>query len=408
VEREASTVEQVRPGLIVAVSVAAVLGGAAALLVGKGAGWVGDDGSTTVVVRETTPPTTAPAPAVGPAPAAAGFQATRIYRARSGGVVTIYSYFDNASSSQPVASQGSGFVVSKDGLVLTSAHVITDAGTSPDDIATARDVYIQFADGDRVTAKIVGYDPFDDVGVLRVDPSDHDVNPVPLGNSSAVVVGEPVAAIGSPFDNQSSLSVGVVSATRRAIDSLTSQYSIVDAIQTDAPINHGNSGGPLFNARGQVIGINAQIRSEDSGSGFEGVGFAVPINSAKRSLRQLVDTGRVAYAFVGISTQDLTPSIARRFGYPVARGALVNQVQSGSPAADAGLVAGKDDVRLNGELVRPGGDVVVAIDGQAVRGSSDVIRIVSALAPGRTAAFAIVKKNGDRKTVDLKLVARPG
>jgi S1-C subfamily serine protease len=397
----------VRPGLIAAVTVAAaVLGGAAALLVGRSAGWVGSGDVTTVVVREPAPATSALAPASAK-PVAGGFRPTGIYQARSGGVVTIYSYFDS-SSPDPVAAQGSGFVVSKDGLVLTSAHVITDAGSSPDDIETARNVYVQFADGDRVTAHIVGYDPFDDVGVLRIDPSDHAVDPVPLGDSSQVVVGEPVAAIGSPFDNQSSLSVGVVSATRRAIDSLTSRYSIVDAIQTDAPINHGNSGGPLFDARGRVIGINAQIRSEDSGSGFEGVGFAVPINSAKRSLRQLVDTGRVAYAFVGISTQDLTPSIARRFGYPVTRGALVTAVEGGSPADDAGIEAGSDDVRLNGEIVRSGGDVVVAIDGRPVRSSSDVIRVVSGLSPGGTARFTVVKKNGSRKSVTVKLVARPG
>jgi 2-alkenal reductase len=398
-------VDAVRPGLIAVVSiVAAVLGGAASLLVGAGAGWVGTGGTKTVVVQEAAPATAAPA--VAPAtPLPGGFQPTRIYRQRAAGVVTIYSFYDG-STPDAAAAQGSGFVVSKDGLVLTSAHVITNAGSSPDQIDAASNVYIQYADGDRVQAAIVGYDPFDDVGVLRVRPSDHVVAPVPLGNSSRVVVGEPVAAIGSPFDNQSSLTVGVVSATRRAIDSLTSQYSIVDAIQTDAPINHGNSGGPLFNARGQVIGINAQIRS--SASGFEGVGFAVPINSAKRSLRQLVGAGKVAYAFVGISTEDLTPSIARRFHYPVSRGAMIDRVEGGSPGADAGLKAGSDEIRLNGKLVRGGGDVVVAIEGTPVASSSDVIRIVSGLDPGQTAPFSIVRKDGSRKTVPVKLVERPG
>jgi 2-alkenal reductase len=398
----------VRPGLIAAVSAgAAVLGGAAALLVGAGAGWVGDGGTKTVVVRETVPGATTAPSATPIAPATGRFQPTRIYRQRAPGVVTIYSFYDE-STPDASGAQGSGFVVSKDGLVLTSAHVITDAGTSPDQIDQASNVYVQYADGDRVQAAIVGFDPFDDVGVIRVDPSDHPVDPVPLGDSSQVVVGEPVAAIGSPFDNQSSLTVGVVSATRRAIDSLTSQYSIVDAIQTDAPINHGNSGGPLFNAHGQVIGINAQIRSEDSGSGFEGVGFAVPINSAKRTLRQLVDSGKVAYAYVGISTEDLTPSIARRFDYRVTRGALIDRVESGSPGDRAGLRAGGDEVRLNGKLVRGGGDVVVAIDGKPVASSSDVIRIVSGLDPGQTARFSLVRKNGGRTTVPVKLVERPG
>ena len=136
---------------------------------------------------------------------------------------------------------------------------------------------------------------------------------MPLGNSAAVTVGEPVAAIGSPFGNENSLGVGVVSAIRRSIDSLTSRYSLVDAIQTDAPINHGNSGGPLFDARGRVIGINAQIRS-DSGNA-EGVGFAVPINSARRSMQQLIASGSISYPFVGIATTDLTPALARHFGY---------------------------------------------------------------------------------------------
>ena len=174
-------------------------------------------------------------------------------------------------------------------------------------------LYVEFRDRDRVPAKIVGWDLFSDVAVVRVDPRAHALAPVPLGSSAAVVVGTPVAAIGSPFNEQSSLSVGVVSATDRTIDSLTSGYSVSDAIQTDAPINRGNSGGPLFDARGRVIGINAQIRST-SGTA-EGVGFAIPIDTARRALEQLVRTGRVAYAYVGVTTQDVTPGLARKFGF---------------------------------------------------------------------------------------------
>src|SRR6185436_19132244 len=156
--------------------------------------------------------------------------------------------------------------------------------------------------------------------VVRVDPADHAVEPVPLGDSASVVVGMPVAAIGSPFNEQSSLSVGVVSATNRTIDSLTSSYSVAGAIQVDAPINSGNSGGPLFDAKGRVIGINAQIRST-SGTA-EGVGFAIPINVARRALDQLVRTGHVSYAYVGVTTQDVTPGLAKRFGFKASRGAL--------------------------------------------------------------------------------------
>src|SRR5213078_4439412 len=201
-------------------------------------------------------------------------------------------------------------------------------------------------DRDRAPAKIVGWDVFDDVGVLKVEPSAHSLTPVPLGNSAAVAVGEPVAAIGSPFGNEDSLGVGVVSATHRSIDSLTSSYALVDAIQTDAPINHGNSGGPLFDARGRVIGINAQIRSNSGNA--EGVGFAVPINSAKRSMAQLIQHGSVSYAYIGVVTTDLTPAFAKHFHYGVQQGAVITSVESHSPANAAHLRGGKGDEQYLG------------------------------------------------------------
>ena len=394
-----------RPGAVAAVSlIAASLGAAGALAIGKNANWFGERITTSVIVRDHAIPAAA-RPAVVATPLPDGFQPARIYRARAQGVVTIYAIFDHTGG-DAAAAQGSGFLVSKDGLVLTSAHVITDAGEQQGKIRQAADVYVEFADGDRVPARVVGYDPYDDVGVIRLAANQHAISPVPLGDSSQVVVGEPVAAIGSPFDNESSLTVGVVSATRRSIDSLTSDYALIDAIQTDAPINKGNSGGPLFNARGEVIGINAQIRS-DNGSGFEGVGFAVPINSAKRSLSQLVENGKVAYAFVGISAKDLTPSIARRLGYTVTRGALIDRVEDGSAAKRAGLHAGSSEIRLNGQVIRAGGDVVVAIDGAPVRSASDVVRIVSSrLLPGEQARFTIVR-DGTRLVVPITLSERP-
>jgi S1-C subfamily serine protease len=382
---------------------AAVLGGAAALGVARGTGWLGATTNATYVVKEQV--VAAPAAGAVAAPLVGGFRPARIYAQRSPGVVTVFSFSGTAGHPATGGSQGSGFVVSPQGVILTNAHVITNAGdaSSASAVQPAAKVFVEYADGDRVAARVVGWDVFDDVGVLRVDTSEHPVTPVPLGDSSRVVVGEPVAAIGSPFGNTDSLSVGVVSATR-SIASLTSRYEVADAIQTDAPINHGNSGGPLFDARGRVIGINAQIRGNGS---TVGVGFAVPINAARRSLEQLLAHGRVAYAYVGIGTGDLTPGIARHFGYPVLHGALVDSVEKDSAGARAGLRPGRATASYAGVSVKLGGDVIVAIDGLPVRDSGDVVRIVGErLEPGRTARFTIYR--GSRKlVVPVRLGERP-
>jgi 2-alkenal reductase len=384
----------VRVGSLSALCLAAVLGAVVALVAVKATSWF-RPGSKTVLVPQVAPsvgdtgaPVVVAKPIVGN-----GFQPAQIYRARAAGVVTVISYFDDATSPDAQVGQGSGFVVDRHGVILTNAHVITTAGQGdPGAAKPARTVYVEFADGDRVGAKVVGYDLFDDVGVIRVEPTAHALDPVPLGQSARVVVGQPVAAIGSPFGNTDSLSVGVVSAIRRSIPSLTTQYNLVDAIQTDAPINHGNSGGPLFDAAGRVIGINAQIRSTGSFSGFEGVGFAVPIDSARRSMVQLLRTGTVRYAYVGIKTEDLTPSIAKKFGYAARRGALVDIVRPGSPGAAAGLKPGTRDVVYEGEDVKIGGDAIVAIGGDRVRNAEDVVRIVSErLLPGERVRFTVVR-----------------
>jgi len=372
------------------------------LLVAKAGGLVGG-GTTTVVVAQ-APLGDASAPVVAAKPLAGnGFQPAQIYRARSGGVVTIYATFGSSAA----GGQGSGFVVSRSGSILTSAHVVTTAG-EPGVLrpASAKTLYVQFSDGDRVPGRIVGYDPFDDVAVLHVDPHLHALAPVPLGDSDRVVVGEPVAAIGTPFGDSGSLSVGVVSATRRSIPSITTAYNLVDAIQTDAAINHGNSGGPLFDARGRVIGITAQISSSGSASGSEGVGFAVPIDSAKRSLRELLASGKVSYAYVGIDTEDPTPAIAKHFGYAARFGALISQVAAGSGAARAGLQAATRTAAFDGLTVPVGGDAIVAIGGEPVHNAADVVRIVAnRFAPGETARFTVVN-GAARRVVAVKLGAR--
>jgi S1-C subfamily serine protease len=393
----------VRPAqLAAALVVCALLGGAAALTVGKLAGWVGPRSTTTVFRSSPVLPDSAsaiPAAVRSNAKPLAGnaFDPRRIYAARAPGVVTIFSEFGAQ------VAQGSGFAVSKQGYILTNSHVITNAGEGSA-VRAADRVYVEFQDRDRVAAKVVGWDVFDDVGLLKVDPADHALDPVPLGNSAAIAVGDPVAAIGSPFGNEDSLGVGVVSAIHRSIESLTSNFSLVDAIQTDAPINHGNSGGPLFDSRGRVIGINAQIRSESGNA--EGVGFAVPINSARRSLQQLVASGAVSYAFVGVVTSDLTPALARHFGYGVQRGAVLTKIEPHSPAADAHLQADPHLGSYLGVDFPKHSDVIVAIAGRPVRSSEDVVRIVTdRLSPGQRVQFTIIR-DGKRLEVPVVLSSR--
>jgi len=376
---------------------AAAIGAAVAVLVGAISGL--GDSTTTVVEPAVTPAplsSTLPARRVGTA-----FDPEALYAARAPGVVTIY-----ANLGLDGVAQGSGFVVGRDGVILTNAHVITNAAEARTNVQGARAVYVEFADGERIGGRVVGWDLFSDVGVVRVAPDAHELAPVPLGNSARVVVGEPVAAIGSPFGKQSSLTVGVVSATGRSIDSLAAGgFAVSNAIQTDAPINRGNSGGPLFDAEGRVIGINAQI--ETTSGTNEGVGFAIPIDLARRALDQLLRTGTVRYAYIGVSTQDVTPGIAKAFGLAADRGALVTRVEEGSPASRAGVHGGRRTEAWNGLDVTLGGDLIVAIGGTAIAGADDVSRLVTTeLEPGQTVTFTVLR--GKRRVaIPVTLGNRP-
>ena len=336
----------------------------------------------------------------------ANFDPRSIYRRSAPGVVTVISDF--AGTPNPLsgggggqAGLGSGFVVSATGEVATNAHVVTSGEGAG--IRRARHVYVQFQDHNQVPATIAGADPNSDVALIRVDPAGLTLRPLPLGSSAALAVGAPVVAIGSPFGEPESLSVGVVSGLDRTIDSLTN-FQISGAIQTDAAINRGNSGGPLVNARGEVIGINSQIQSTSGGG--EGVGFAVPIDTVKRALDELRRHGKVSYAYLGVSTVAVFPQLARRFGLPVTQGAWVQEVSHGGPAADAGVHGGGATARFQVREYRTGGDVIVKAAGQTLRNEDDLGRAIAGYRPGQEVELEVYRA-GRRRTVRIKLGDRP-
>jgi S1-C subfamily serine protease len=389
---------------------AACLLAAAAIAVGACGGGGGsstsDSGSvTTVESTQSSPQKTVVVQAQG-----ASFNPESIYQSASPGVVTILSIFPGGSLSSILgggggsAAEGSGFVINSNGEIATNAHVVTDAdspGSGP--IHEAKEVYVQFGDRNRVRADIVGFDPNADVALLKVDPNGLDLKPLTLATSEKVTVGQPVAAIGSPFDQEQSLSVGVVSATDRSIQSLT-KFQIDGAIQTDAAINPGNSGGPMLDADAHVIGINQQISTNSGGN--EGVGFAVPIGLVAHSLDELRQNGEVKYPYIGVTTEPLYPQLADRLGLPTDNGAIVAKVIPGGPADQAGIQAANQTIHFQGQEVRTGGDVITAIDGHQIVNESDLPQLITHYNPGDTVQVQIIR-DGKTQTVDVKLGERP-
>jgi S1-C subfamily serine protease len=334
-----------------------------------------------------------------------GFDPQAIYKEEAPGVVTVISLFggDSLESLDDASGGvGSGFVLNGDGEIATNAHVVT-TGKVPD-LRKARTVYVEFADGNQVEADVKGYDPESDVALLQVDPKGLTLRPLPLGDSAKVQVGTPVAAIGSPFSERQSLSVGVVSAVDRSISGLTA-FQIAGAIQTDAAINPGNSGGPLVDPEGKVIGINQQIKTNSGGG--EGVGFAVPVDVAKRALGQLRGGGKVSYAYLGVETVPIYPQLRERFDLPVGKGAWVQDVVADGPAADAGVKGGSDrETVFQVRSYRGGGDVITSIDGRPVDDPDDLSRAVALLDPGATVTLE-AWRDGDRRKVRIELGDRP-
>jgi S1-C subfamily serine protease len=335
------------------------------------------------------------------------FDPQAVYEQAAPGVVTIRSVFSGGGTSLlgggRSAAQGSGFVISGEGEIATNAHVVTDGSTGGGPINEADEVYVQFADRNQVAAEIVGVDPHSDVALLKLDPDGLDMQPLELASRDEVRVGQPVAAIGSPFGEDRSLSVGVVSATDRSIQSLT-RFQIDGAIQTDASINPGNSGGPLLDAEGQVIGINQQIDTTSGGN--EGVGFAVPVALVERSIDQLRENGKVRYAYIGVTTQSLYPQLADRLELDTDTGAVVTDVVDGSPAADAGIEAGQQEIQFQGLRATTGGDVIVAVDGDEIVRETDLPKLIAQHNPGDMVTLETIR-DGETRNVDVTLGERP-
>jgi S1-C subfamily serine protease len=290
---------------------------------------------------------------------------------------------------------GSGFVIDRKGTIVTNAHVV----------AGASKVTVQFADKHVVDATILGRDESTDLAVLKVsDAKPSELSPLTLGTSRGVQVGDPTIAIGNPFGLERTLTTGVVSATQRTIQA-PNGFRIDGVIQTDAAINPGNSGGPLLDAAGRVIGINSQIETGGGGGGNVGIGFAIPIDTAKRLLPELEKTGRVDRGFLGVDSITVDKSL-RDLNLPVDSGALVQTVTPGSPAAKAGIQGGDIVAQLNGNEVRLGGDIVTAVDGRKIRTSDDLANAITRRKKGDKVKIDLVR-DGRKQTLEVTLAARP-
>jgi S1-C subfamily serine protease len=334
--------------------------------------------------------------------ASPGFNAAQIYREAGPGVVTIRSVFGGAAG----GAEGSGFVLASNGEIVTNAHVVTqESGGEGTGGARepATEVFVEFENRNVLEAEIVGFDPFADVALLKVEPEGFPLHPLELGNDAEVEVGEPVAAIGSPFGEQRSLSVGVVSATDRPVKSLT-QFEIEGAIQTDASINPGNSGGPLLEEEAKVIGINQQIETNSGAN--DGVGFAVPMTAIEHSVEQLRETGHAEYAYIGVSSQPIYPQLAQKLGIDTEFGALVANVVPGGPAAKAGLKGATGEILFQAAEYETGGDVIIEVDGHKVVQPDDLARLVAEKLPGEKIELTILR--GDKRMqVTVTLGKRP-
>ncbi len=351
-------------------------------------------GGDTKIVRQSTI-----APASGKAVHSDGGRTVAdLYKAEGRGVVQVRAKGVSGDSpfglpQQGETATGSGFLVDDKGTLLTNAHVVEGSN----------DVSITLNDnGDSIKADVKGRDPSTDLAVIRVDPDKvKDLKVLPLGSAKDAQVGDSVVAIGNPFGFQRTVTTGIVSAKQREIQA-PNGFPIRNVIQTDASINPGNSGGPLLDANGRVIGITSQIAT-GGGSGSVGVGFAIPIDTAKNLLPKLKQGGKIERAYLGIEMADVTGQLAKDLNLPVKKGALIQTVVPSGPAADAGLKGGRTETT---EGITAGGDLIVKVDGKSIAKSDDVAGAIAGKKPGDTVTIEYYRGN-DKKTAKVKLGKRP-
>ena len=373
--------------------VSALIGGGIVVAVVAAAGGLSEGKTTVTTVEAATPaPSNASAQTTGltphqiyvrDAPGVAFVTSTIVQKSESP-----FNLFGGETQRQGEAT-GSGIVIDANGTILTNYHVVENAVK----------VTVSFEKGQTVEAQVVGKDPSHDLAILRIHPDGLTLHPLTLGDSSSAQVGDPVYAIGNPFDLERTLTTGVVSALQRQITA-PNGFTISNVLQTDAPINPGNSGGPLLDAGGRVIGINSQIETGGSGGGSVGIGFAVPINLAKSEIAQLEKGGTVRGAYLGLTSLTIDGALSA-LNLPVKTGALVQSVQPGTAAAKAGIRGGTITTE-NGQIA-VGGDIITSVDGKVIGSSEELASQIEAHKPGETITVELMRASGQGHYASMKV-----
>ena len=371
------------PVLIASLLSAGLAAGGTALVINQDGG-----GSTTIVRQVANPANSSDSSNAMPVASTGGMTIEQMYKQYGNGVVRV----------EHSSGLGSGFVIDSEGHILTNAHVVDGA---------QGDITVSFSNNEKVVAKVIGVDNATDVAVLKVDVPSSALTVIPLGDSAGLTVGSGVVGIGNPFGRDRTVTSGIISAVARSIQA-PNGFSIDGAIQTDAAINHGNSGGPLLDMSGQVIGINSQIDTGgQANSGSVGIGFAVPINLVKQVTADIMATGKAQHAWLGVQLSDVDPTLASQTKIGSDYGAMVANVTTGSPAAKAGLTGATGETTIGGQSYAVGGDVIVEANGDKIEGVKDLQAAVSSLKPGDKLELVVKTSTGETKNITAILGDQP-